>query len=357
VLLPAERDEVLADVTAIFSAHEYPRRLVDTIFNLAAPPILDELPLNLTTGAEYASWIVRYCLASRWQQTPALLDLLLAYLIGPKLIVRLQPVLDRVRTKTDPNPPPYLANWVGEAKPFFGRPDLRKRVQALLEKDDRPIFRIASPPDTYGRSYSREYFQYLNAKPPSEARMLVAVVSAGNGPSQVIADLAEDLVGQLGVTDPLPTPSSSDAAKEAARWILRHIASKPNVSVIVLDGYGQPDLNEEVRKTIDAVAQMVTVGQWRLKARLVLLDYPDTLPVSSGDILEEQLPAVVALTTAQLEPCIRELDQRQRADGLQGIAADAIPGLVARMFAEAPTTGKPRLEALNRALTELAEVA
>ena len=91
-------------------------------------------------------------------------------------------------------------------------------------------------------------------------------------------------------------------------------------------------------------------------ARLVLLDYTRSLPVSPLDILEEQLPPVVALTTAELEPCIEELDKRQRAEGLEGIAADAIPGLAAKMVTEAPATGKPRLEALNQALAELAGV-
>ena len=144
-----------------------------------------------------------------------------AFPVGSPAVVphRLQthrrvPAHARSRTRQEGSQPQSVRGELGECgEAVLWSSGPPQRVQALLETDDRPIFRIASPPDTYGRSYSREYFQYLNAKPPSGARMLVAVVSEGNGPSQVIADLAEELVGQLGVNDPLPSPSSSDALK------------------------------------------------------------------------------------------------------------------------------------------------
>src|SRR3954451_25020370 len=82
------------------------------VFRAEADVFLRQAPVGSLQPDELARLIVAHSLASRWTCDPALLALVLDYLITTKGHGRLAPLLDRVRRKEDPNPDPYEAAWL-----------------------------------------------------------------------------------------------------------------------------------------------------------------------------------------------------------------------------------------------------
>jgi hypothetical protein len=129
---------------------------------------------------------------------------------------------------------------------------------------------------------------------------------------------------------------------------------RPGCWLVVLDGFGQNELNPEVRATIEELAVRVPTGQYRLRIRLVLLDYPQLLPnVSPADILEESLPLSDTIARADLGPCLEAWDAERMQRGMTGMAAGELEKLADGMLGRAPLNGKERLEVLNTELTKL----
>ena len=348
-----ERKQVeLAFATALASQMN-PKALVEIVFKAEATAILLDLPP--VVGAEgIASFVVEACLASRWTQDPALLDLLLDYLVTSRGIGALQAVLVRVREGTDPNPSVYDSTWVIGQRPFFDRRDLRLRVQRLVEQNDRPILLVSAVPESFGRSYSRFFFEHLEDRSPGTFQVLAVELSAGTGPSYQVTDLLESIGAQLGVQEAIPPRANSSYSMAAARWILRHVMGQPGRWLILLDGFGQNGLNPEVRETIEALAVMVPSGQYRRRVRLVLLDYPHPLPgVTPADVLEEILKPAAEVAQADLRPCLVDWDSERRRKGIAGLADGELAKLVKGILERAPATGKERLETLNAALSKL----
>jgi hypothetical protein len=354
VLTRDERVEVeLAFATAL-AGQMNPRALVEVVFKAEATPILLDLPSVVGAPQQMASFVVEACLVSRWTRDPALLDLLLEYLVTSRGIGALQTVLVRVRQRIDPNPTVYDSTWVIGQRPFFDRGDLRDRVQVLVEKNDRPILHVSAVPESFGRSYSRYFFEHLEDRAPGAFHVLVAELSAGTGPSYQVADLLETIGSQLGVQEPIPLRADSSYPAAAARWMLRHIMGQPGRWLILLDGFGQEGLNPEVRETIQALAVMVPSGQYRRRVRLVLLDYPHPLPgITPADVLEEVLRPAAEVAKADLTACLVDWDAERKRQGIEGLADGQLAKLVQGMLERAPAAGKERLETLNAALSKL----
>jgi hypothetical protein len=136
--------------------------------------------------------------------------------------------------------------------------------------------------------------------------------------------------------------------------MLKHIVSRPGRWLIVLDGFGQKGLNQEVRETIEALAVMVPSGQYRPRVRLVLLDYPHQLPgITPADVLKEVLKSAATVARADLTPCLVDWDAERRRQGTEGLAEGELVKLANGMLEQAPRTGKKRLETLNAALSKL----
>jgi hypothetical protein len=353
VLTRDEREQVeLAFATAL-AGQMNPKALVEVVFKAEANAILLDLP-PAVGAKEIASFVVEACLVSRWTRDPALLDLLVDYLVMSRGIGALQVVLLRVRQHIDPNPSVYDSTWVIGQRPFFDRGDLRPHVQRLVEQNDRPILLVSAVPESFGRTYSRYFFEHLEDRSPGTFHVLAAELSAGTGPSYQVADLLETIGAQLGVQEPIPQRADSSYPKAAARWMLKHIMGQPGRWLILLDGFGQNGLNPEVRETIEALAVMVPFGQHRRRVRLVLLDYPNPLPgITPADVLEEVLKPAAEVAQTDLTPCLVDWDAERKRKKLEGLADGQLVKLVKGMLERAPATGRERLETLNAALSKL----
>jgi hypothetical protein len=351
MLTPAERATVKAALFDLLNQQDDQRSfLANAVFGTDAQRIPGELPL-LTTPADYAEATLTVCL--RYGRTPPLLELLLGRLvIGDGT---LQPLLDRVRTGVDPNPDAYTDTWLDTRRPFFDRSDLRRRLRALVTESASPILRVVAPADAFGRTYSRTFIDHVAARTGGVTQALGTFLSPGTGPSYAAVDLALDVLTPFGVVEAdLPPRASSSYPRAISRFVIGQLMVRPSRWIVVLDGFGQPDLNPEVRETIEAIAFTIPNGVFRDRVRLVLLDYPAPLPgVSPADILEETLAPASQIADTDLVPVVTAIGRRREAEGRAGIDPAGIPQVAAQLVAQAPAAGRARLEALHQSLLDL----
>lgn len=349
-----ERGQVEASFADALSEQANPRDLINTIFLAHAAPILLDLPTTMSQVPEIAGFVVGSCLDSEWSKNPALLDLLLQFLIDRRGQAQFDAVLTRVRQRIDPNPSLYDSVWMSGQRPFFNRGMFRQRIRVLVGESGRPILRITPVPDSYGRTYGTRFLEHLAEVLPGSVNVVAVELSPGTGPSYKPEDLAEAVAAQLGLDDAAPARTGSSYPKAVALWILRFLMKRPGRWLIVLDGFGQKGLNDEVRETIEALAGLVPTGQYRLRVRLVLVDYAPELPgVTPADTLEEILEPATAITRSHLEVCLQEWNAAREASGEESLLPGQLVTVAEGMMALAPAAGKERLATLNLKLIKL----
>ena len=352
-----ERTSVEAALARVLSVKGNQQALLQTVFKAEAGPILLRLP-PLGTPLDNASQVVSECLVSRWSRDPALLDLLLDYLVNTGGIGDLMVVLLRVREKVDPNPSIYDCNWVIGDRPFFDRRTLRARVRRVLEDNGRPILRVTTGPDTFGKSYTRYFLEHLESDPGTAVHVVPVELSRGTGPSYTVEDLLDEISSQLAHTEPLPLRTTSSYSAPAARWILKQLGRcLSGRTFLVLDGFGEQDLHPEVRQTIERLAALVPSGQHRSRIRLVLVDYPHELPgTSPADFVDEPLRPASTVDSGDLLPCLTDWNHKRVEQGLEQLTDSELLEIANEMLATVPGTGKQRLQALNAKLFALQDL-
>lgn len=284
-----------------------------------------------------------------------MLESLLEYLVDIEGLSALDPILVRVRQRIDP-PSIYDSSWLlSDSRPFFDRHQLRGHVRRLIEEDGWPILRVVrADEESFGRSYTSRFFQHLERRAPVRLRVLTAAISEGAGPSYQVEDLLEELGSQFSTSELIPERTSSSFPTQAARWLLRQMIRSDGFWLVVLDGFGQRPINEEVQQTVEDLARRIPQGQHRQRIRLVLIDYKDGLPdVDPADILDETLRPAATICPADLLPCLKTWDGLRRKKGLRGTAPDELAKLADEFIREAPATGRVRLVTLNAKLTHL----
>jgi hypothetical protein len=357
VLTKPEKSEVLTEFATVVALDGDGRALSQIIFQGEAPEVLRDLPVGALPNSLFALHVVDFCLKSEWTKTPSLMSLLLGYLVNTTGIGRFQAQLDRVNLKVDPNPDPYKSEWVLQAFPFFDRVDLRARVKQLLQQTARPLLRVTAPEDSYGRTYGRQFLDHLEEALSNGTHFVTAELSSGNARLYDVRDLAETLAGQLEVSDGAPAPDASSYPAALARWVLRNAVARPGLWVFVLDGFGQQGVKRDVCDMIEQLAALIQGGQYRRRTRLILVDYPADLPqVTPATVLTETLVLSDALTHNDLIPCIAASNELRQLVGLPGLLAAEIPLMAQQIAAEAPTSGKERLQFFNDELLGLLEV-
>ena len=350
-----ERAEVEAALVSALAARGQPRLLIPVIFTARA----DHEAIMVRTGSpdplELAAYTLDECLRSRWARDPSLLESLLDYLVTREGIGQFDPILIRVRQRIDPNPSIYDSSWLlSDSRPFFDRHELRGHVRLLLEEDGWPILRVRAGEESFGRSYTSRFFQHLERRSSVGLRVLTATISRGAAPSYRAEDLLDELGSQFSHSEPLPERTGSFYPTQAARWLLRQMNRHDGFWLVVLDGFGQRPINEEVQLTVEDIAFRVPDGQHRQRVRLVLLDYQHPLPnVDPADILEETLQPSASICQADLLPCLMTWDALRRGRGLKGTTPDRLTLLASDIIGQVPGAGKARLETLNAKLTDL----
>jgi hypothetical protein len=278
MLRKVERIDVEQAFAEALAGAQNPRSLIETIFLTEARSILLDLPFS-DTAPDIAAFTLTSCLLSRWTCSPALLEILLEYLVTVKGHSAFGAILERVQRRDDPNSSDYASSWLlDSSRPFFDRHDLRNHAQLLIEQNGRPILQVPADGQGYGRSYSLEFLEHLENCRPNDVHVLATSVSEGAAASYHVEDLLADVGAQLGNMGSLPERTRSSYSESAALWLLQRLMNTGHLWILVLDGFGQGRLDGEVHETIQSLAYKVTVGQYRRRIRLVLLDYPHPLP-------------------------------------------------------------------------------
>jgi hypothetical protein len=241
--------------------------------------------------------------------------------------------------------------------PFFSRCKLRPAVKTLLAANAQPILRIIGP-ERSGRTYTSELIDHVCAMTRLDVHVIPVIVAKGAGPSYTVEDLADTLVAPTTRdVSSRPARSSSNYPATLCRWALNAAIQLPGRWIYVLDGFNQPDLQDETRQLVQSLAQQIAgPGEFRKRMRLVLIDYDVKLPnVQLGALLDEQVPPPAALKPAEVAACLAahyaDLDRRGRSKG--AVNHDELTATATALIAEASAEGALSLQTLNEILTTL----
>lgn len=310
------------------------------------------------------------CLLSGWTRNPPMLSTLLRYLVDIRGVGSFAPFLERVNQRIDPNQSFYEDTWLlDDSRPFFDRHDLRGKIRQLMDGSGRPILRLPKDADAYGRSYTLDFLAHLEERRGGDVCVVAAEIADGGGPSYAVEDLLRQVSAALGSGEPLPERTRSSYAESAVLWLLRLMKPGPRW-VLVLDGFGQQGVADEIHETVRLLARWVTVAQYRKRIRLVLLGYPPEIPglatmlllaeklpnVKLADVLTEMLPPAASIRRDDLMPCLEAWNGLRGKQGLPGLADDELAKLADGLLARAPAAGKERLARLHYDLLMLLDL-
>jgi hypothetical protein len=350
-----ERTDIEGKLASALAKQGNPKNLIQIIFATKADHEAILIGAGSSDERALAARALDQCLLSRWSRDPSMLESLLEYLVDSEGNGALAPILLRVRQHIEP-PSVYDSSWLlSDSRPFFDRHQLRGHVRRLIEEDGWPILRVVrADEESFGGSYTSRFFQHLQRCSATRLRVLTAVISEDAGPSYRLEDLLGDLGSQFIKSESMPKRTSSSFPTQVARWLLRQMMRNDGLWLVVLDGFGQRPINDEVQQTVEELARRIPNGQHRERIRLVLLDYQHPLPkVDEADILDETLLPAANISPADLLPCLTTWDGLRRKQGLRGTAPDDLAKLADDFIREAPATGRVRLETLNAKLTHL----
>lgn len=333
-----ERDEVIAALSDYAAPPNSVGALIRTVFSTPDRAELGDLPLDLLTVTDQATWLVDACLLSRWRRTPSLLEQLLS-----GLVVRgkgqLEELVTRVQNKIDPNPNLFNSFWVLAHQPFLSRPQLRRAARDLVESVNQPILRVYGPSQS-GKTYTRELFNYVKETGRVELHVAPADLAEGAGPTYTVVDLAEMLALPMKNTDPLPERNASSYPRALVRWLVRNMNRNPGLWIFVLDGFGQPDVQDEVIEFINQLAQLMFSPEYSRKMRLVLLHFDKDLIGNWRAWTADDGPlALNGVTVNDVIDCLTAFNEKMRIENqpTRIIEPSEIPVLASAMLANAQT--------------------
>jgi hypothetical protein len=342
MLTPIEANQVAAELADVLADQQDPKALFTIIFHNDAKPLLLEIPTSVNRVEELAQFALDFCVRNRWNANPSMLELLLLRLIDSHGKVQFQSMLDRVRAHIDPNPDVFAARWVLAQQPFFARTDLRRHVKELLEKNDRPVLRINGQAGS-GRSYTTKFLEYIMDQTSPSVHVVPAEIPPGMGPSYELESLAGDFASQMGFN--VPPRSGSSYPSLLRRSITQNAVQQTGKWLFVIEGAGQPYLNPEVGDFVHQLAKAACTGEFRRKIRLILIDYPEKIPVIlAADMMEEKIPSANSIGQTDVIECLHAHNERAKALGTAEIQTPDVPVIAADIIGKAPADGKERLQ-------------
>jgi len=291
--------------------------LITLVFQGLDRTELGSLPVDLRSVRDQSIWVVDSCLSSRWRRVPSLMELLLTRLVSQAGQGALEPALERVQRKEDPNPDPFDTFWVLADQPFLDREPLRPAARRLVEESERPILRVNGPSYT-GKSYTVELLNFVMQHARPDLHVVPVKLGPEMGRSYEVAELAESLTLSM-VTDSAPSPGSgSSYAGALCRWVVRNANRNPGIWVFVLDGFGQP-LQDDVASFIDQLVDRVNTPEYARKMRLVFLGFDRELKDhwKARTVDDGPLP-LDGVTVDDLVNCLRAFNAKVQALGQPG---------------------------------------
>ena len=170
---------------------------------------------------------------------------------------------------------------------------------------------------------------------------MLVELAALDGPSYTVKDFASDLVAQMGVD--IPDPSTSSDAAAFSRFIMRTAMAKPGLWIFVLDGFGQPDLQPDVKALVQHLARRCGAPEFRKKARLILVGHSEPIPDVMPALFDSETIQIPSVGRQDLVDCLKQLNGQLRAEGHAEIDAAELDTLAQGILDHAPNVEKARL--------------
>jgi hypothetical protein len=311
---------------------------ISVYFDVESSRILSVLPTNLSSNDEYASYVIDFCMRSRWIKNPSLMERLLVKLLAQGVsagTAELTAVLQRVKLGQDPNDHYFNTYWVLNEQPFLNRQSLRPLLKDFIQSSSRSLLQISGP--GAGRTYTGELLDYL-ASEIEDLHFVSVTLNKKDGPSYSVESFAEDLLTPMGIG--VPQSSSSSDAASLCRLILRSTKQQSGLWIFVLDGFGQADLQPQLKELLQLLAEKSTNVEYRRKMRLVFVDYSEPFQgVLPAAIASEEIP-LPSVDAQNLVDCLTQLNQLRLARGLPLL--EQLPTIAAGIMAAAPAHADPR---------------
>jgi hypothetical protein len=353
-----EQRDVLYKLAGALSEASSVSAFVTTTFVAEYKAILLSMPANLNRHQDQGSFILNYCLDSEWSLSPSLMEQLLRGLITNEGYAELVVLRDRVSRRELPPDDPFKKTWVNGNMPFFDRETLRERLRPLFRGSDQPILRINGTAGC-GKSYSREFFDHLVEQLRPDAHVVYVPLERAMGPSFPVEELADALVAPTKVSlKERPQRSTSYYPRALLRWVLNSAIQNPGMWIYALDGFDQRDILPETCELIRLLAQEITNGDYRRRFRLILIDYQAAFgKVLDAKILSESVTDPALITEDHILDClVAHYSEHPPAGGLH-VDNDELRVVARTFLAEAPPTGRARLESLFDKLNQLRQLA
>jgi hypothetical protein len=300
----------------------------------------------------WAKAAVQACLNARWVPDPSLMEVMLDHLVTTGA-GSLAPVLQRVRQKVDPNPSPANTQWTYQNRPFFDRRGLRDAVQHVIGVNEAPVLVIRAPGGAWGRSWTLTLVDHLVHALGDGTRTARAILSRGSGPAYTVPDLGRSLLSSSGLGELPPADGTAAYTTTMLQTILGRMQERGTPWVLALDGFDQPDLNDDVVEAVGILGDLIANQGFRDSVRLVLAGWTGPLPnVAGSDVVYEDLGPASAVSAADLEPALLAIAQVRAAAGKFAPPPQDLPRIAAAMLAGVPADGKERLSGLHAALAD-----
>jgi hypothetical protein len=156
----------------------------------------------------------------------------------------------------------------------------------------------------------------------------------------------------------IPERNTSSYPAALCRWIIRSTLRRTGIWIFVLDGFGQKDIQIEVRQLIQNLANQILVPEIARRIRLVLIDYAEDEVTRNAcaKMHNEVLPSPTTLTDADVIACLLAHNVRMQSRGKPwgAVSPDEVPELAKTLLARASPNSSKRL---NGIYTELLKIA
>jgi hypothetical protein len=208
-------------------------------------------------------------------------------------LLREVPAVAEVRAKLSAVPPPrpdvdepLETHRLDFGLPFLDRKDLRTAVGKVVKPDGYGVLVVRGDPKT-GKSYTADYATWLSARvkdtDAGESRRFKVAIACIDPKDPLIWTprfVVETLLSNMGRAPLAPEQLPETGYQHIqglCNWLLGEVPMGERWWWIV-DGACAADVPEETQQFLMELAQRITAGSTRERARLVLLDWPADVP-------------------------------------------------------------------------------
>jgi hypothetical protein len=290
MLTNLEYETVVQSLAYALSVQGNPRTAL--VAMVAEAEFRTEFPTWPQNANQLAREAINQCIASGWIHVPPWLQQILSKITQTPEIAQ---ILTKIANKpADWQAPtagePFDDWWLPDSKlPFINRVNLREYLRRL-DAPTGPSVLIVNGPTKSGKTYSVELLAHtIRRSLPLERRDLplpIALITLTPGMGTLLSPqrLAELIVERI-TNNPKPLPDltsvTPDRHNEAlCDWIIDNISEAGEKWWIVLDNLDnvdQPELTPITRSFISKLIEMVSIGKYRKKLRLLITNYAPTL--------------------------------------------------------------------------------